>query len=46
MQMILLALSKVAIDSFVSGCVAAISLYCGVNTPLGRRLYDKNNKKK
>ena len=46
MQMILLALSKVAIDSFVSGAVAAISLYCGVNTPLGRRTHDKNNKKR
>lgn len=31
------ALSKIAVDSFLTGATAAISLYCGVKTPRNRR---------
>lgn len=32
-----LALSKIAVESFLSGATAAITLYCGVKTPRNRR---------
>lgn len=32
-----LALSKVAVESFLAGATAAISLYCGTKSPLSRR---------
>lgn len=37
MMMFLTALSKIAVDHFLSGATAAISLYCGVKTPKNRR---------
>lgn len=36
---LLTALSKVAVGSFLSGATAAVSLYCGVQTPRNRRKY-------
>lgn len=37
MLMFLTALSKIAVDSFLTGVTCAISLYCGVKTPKNRR---------
>lgn len=37
MMFLIAALSKAAVDSFLAGATAAISLYCGVKTPRNRR---------
>ncbi len=37
MAFLIAALSKIAIESFLSGATAAITLYCGVKTPRNRR---------
>lgn len=37
MFMLACALSKAAVDSFLTGVTYAISLYCGVKTPKNRR---------
>ncbi len=37
MFVLMTSLSKIAVESFVSGVSCAISLYCGVKTPRNRR---------
>ena len=37
MAFLIAALSKIAVESFLSGATAAITLYCGVKTPRNRR---------
>ena len=36
-MLMLFTISKIAVDSFLAGATAAISLYCGTKTPLARR---------
>jgi hypothetical protein len=36
-MLMLLTLSKFAVESFLAGATSAISLYCGTKTPLTRR---------